>query len=52
MAECDADGDGKMIFRLMNDQTITIGDNHRGYLGYRNITDNSTITYDGAIKYG
>jgi hypothetical protein len=49
VAECDADGDGKSDFPFENNQTITIGDNHRGYLGYRNITDNSKITYDGAI---
>ena len=40
MAECDADGGtGSLDFCFENKQTITIGDNHRGYLGYRNITD-------------
>jgi hypothetical protein len=28
---------------------ITIGENHRGYLGYRNVTNNSTISDDGEI---
>jgi hypothetical protein len=50
VAECDADGDRKIDLPFKNNQTITIGDNHRGYLGYRNITDNSKITDDGAIN--
>jgi hypothetical protein len=50
VANCDADGDRNIDFPFENDQTITIGDNHRGYLGYRNITDNSKITDDGAIN--
>lgn len=49
VAECDADGDKNIDLPFKNNQTITIGDNHMGYLGYRNITDNSKITYDGAI---
>ena len=40
----------KLTFHLLSGQTITTGDNHRGYLGYRNVTNNSTITDDGAIN--
>ncbi len=45
LAKSDADGDGKPDFPFEN---ITAGDNHRGYLGYR---DNGTklVTNDGAI---
>ena len=50
MANCDADGDKRIDFPFVEDQHITTGDNHRGYLGYRNATDNSTITDDGAIN--
>jgi Alpha/beta hydrolase of unknown function (DUF900) len=50
LAYCDADGDKKIDFPFENDQTITTGDNHRGYLGYRNVTDNSKIIDDGAIN--
>jgi pimeloyl-ACP methyl ester carboxylesterase len=49
VAYCDADGDHKIDFPFVDGQTITIGDNHRGYLGYRNVNDNSTISDDGAI---
>ena len=49
IAKCDADGDGHIDLPFVENQNITIGDNHRGYLGYRNVTDNSTITDDGAI---
>ena len=48
----DADGDRVCDFRIpgTNICMITeIGDNHRGYLGYRNPDDNSTIINDGAI---
>jgi hypothetical protein len=49
----DADGDGvcDLINPVTNMCTINeIGDNHRGYLGYRNQADNSTIIDDGAIN--
>ena len=49
VAICDADGDGHIDTPFKENQTISLGDNHRGYLGYRNITDNSTIIDDGAI---
>ena len=51
VANCDADGDKKIDFPFVEGQHITTGDNHRGYLGYRrNVTNNSTITDDGAIN--
>jgi Alpha/beta hydrolase of unknown function (DUF900) len=50
VANCDADGDKKVDFPFAEGQLITTGDNHRGYLGYRNVTNNSTITDDGAIN--
>lgn len=49
----DADGDRVCDFRIpgTNICMITeIGDNHRGYLGYRNPDDNSTIIDNGAIN--
>jgi hypothetical protein len=49
VANCDADGDGKIDMPFRNNQLITTGDSHRGYLGYRNVNENSTITDDGAI---
>ncbi len=50
VAYCDADGDHEIDFPFVNGQTITIGDNHRGYLGYRSPDDNSIIINDGAIN--
>ena len=50
MANCDADGDHEIDFPFFDGQTITTGDNHRGYLGYRNPIDNTTIIDDGAIN--
>jgi Alpha/beta hydrolase of unknown function (DUF900) len=48
VASCDADGDGHPDYPFSSGNIITSGDNHRGYLGYR---DNGTksITNDGAI---
>jgi hypothetical protein len=34
----------------MAGDNITIGDNHGGYLGYRDIANKSRITHDGAIN--
>ena len=50
VANCDADGDHEIDFPFFDGQTITTGDNHRGYLGYRNPIDNTTIIDDGAIN--
>ncbi len=48
IANCDADGDSHPDFPFSDGNTITTGDNHRGYLGYR---DNGTklVTNDGVI---
>ena len=50
VANCDADGDRKIDLPFSKGQSITAGDNHRGYLGYRNVTEKSEITDDGAIN--
>jgi hypothetical protein len=50
VARCDADGDRISDKPFVVGQEITVGDNHRGYLGYRNATNNSTIIDDGAIN--
>jgi pimeloyl-ACP methyl ester carboxylesterase len=49
IAICDADADKHPDKPFIEDQTIKIGDNHKGYLGYRNATNNTTIIDDGAI---
>ena len=49
IAICDADADKHPDKPFIENQTIKIGDNHRGYLGYRNVTNNATIIDDGAI---
>ena len=49
VAICDADADGKPDLPFMAGENITTGDNHGGYLGYRDIANKSRITYDGAI---
>jgi pimeloyl-ACP methyl ester carboxylesterase len=48
----DADGDGicDFINPVTKKCTITkLGDNHRGYLGFRNSTDNTKLVDNGAI---
>ena len=48
----DADGDGRCDIKkpFTGICTITgIGDNHNGYMGFRNSTDNSKLDDDGAI---
>jgi Alpha/beta hydrolase of unknown function (DUF900) len=48
VAICDADGDGYIDLPFKKNQTINVGDNHRGYLGYRE--SESKITDDGAMN--
>jgi hypothetical protein len=50
VAICDADADGKPDLPFVTGQRISIGDNHGGYLGYRDIANKSRITHDGAIN--
>jgi hypothetical protein len=49
VSSCDDDGDGHPDFPFSKGNVTTTGDNHRGYLGYR---DNRTklITSDGAVN--
>jgi|SRR5918999_559509 pimeloyl-ACP methyl ester carboxylesterase len=49
-AICDADADGNPDLPFSIGQTITMGDNHGGYIGYRDIADKSRITHDGTIN--
>ena len=48
VANCDADGDGHPDKPFIVGQNITVGDNHRGYLGYR--YNETKIIDDGAIN--
>jgi hypothetical protein len=50
VAICDADADGKPDLPFVAGELITIGDNHGGYMGYRNIDNKSRISDDGAIS--
>ena len=47
---CDGDGDHKPDFPLTTDQIIVRGNNHSGYFGFRNATDNTKLIDDGAIN--
>jgi hypothetical protein len=49
VAICDADADGHPDNPFKSGDNITIGDNHRGYLGYRDNMTKSIIN-DGAIN--
>jgi hypothetical protein len=48
VAICDADADGHLDKPFFIGQNITVGDNHRGYLGYR--FNETQINDDGAIN--
>jgi hypothetical protein len=48
VAKCDADGDRYIDLPFNKSQTIKVGDNHRGYLGYRE--NESKLTDDGAMN--
>jgi len=47
---CDADGDQKVDFTFSKGDIISRGDNHLGYIGFRNATDNTKLIDDGAIN--
>ena len=47
---CDADGDQKVDFPFSKGDIISRGDNHLGYIGFRNATDNTKLIDDGAIN--
>lgn len=50
VAICDADADGKPDLPFATGQKISMGENHGGYMGYRDTANKSRITYDGAIN--
>ena len=47
---CDADGDKKPDTPFRYGSEISTGDNHHGYMGYRNSTDKSKLIDDGAVN--
>jgi len=47
---CDADGDREYDTIFSENSIIATGDNHHGYMGYRNSTDNSKLIDNGAIN--
>jgi pimeloyl-ACP methyl ester carboxylesterase len=46
---CDSDGNGKIDETFYPNSAIRIGDNHGGYLGFRNSIANTTLLDDGAM---
>ena len=50
LASCDADGDSKPDFGLREDEIVGIGDNHGGYMGFRNADNKNILADDGAIN--
>ncbi|MGB9169797.1 MAG: alpha/beta hydrolase [Nitrososphaeraceae archaeon] len=49
-AICDADGDKKTDSPFTKGEPVSLGDNHIGYLGFRNATDNAKLVDDGSIN--
>ena len=47
---CDADGDKNIDFTFSKGDIINRGDNHLGYIGSRNVTDNTKLIDDGAVN--
>jgi hypothetical protein len=47
---CDADGNKVIDSPFIEGGIISTGDNHHGYMGYRNSADNSKLINDGAIN--
>jgi hypothetical protein len=47
---CDADGDKKTDSPFTKGETVSLGDNHIGYIGFRNATDSTKLVDDGAIN--
>ena len=39
-----------LISPFTKGETVSIGDNHIGYVGFRNATDNTKLVDDGAIN--
>jgi hypothetical protein len=47
---CDADGDNKPDLPFREGETVSVGDNHIGYIGFRNATETTKLVDDGAIN--
>jgi pimeloyl-ACP methyl ester carboxylesterase len=47
---CDANGDGRPDFPFESRSEVGIGDNHAGYIGFRNATNHNTLVDDGAMN--
>ena len=46
---CDSNGDNKIDETFYRNSAIRIGDNHGGYLGFRDPTNNSNLLDDGSM---
>jgi pimeloyl-ACP methyl ester carboxylesterase len=47
---CDANGDGKPDLPFNSGSEVGIGDNHAGYIGFRDATNHNTLIDDGAMN--
>lgn len=47
---CDADGNKELDFPFSKGDKIGFGDNHLGYIGFRNSTDHTKLIDDGAMN--
>ena len=47
---CDANGDGRPDFPFESRSEVGIGDNHVGYIGFRNAINHNTLVDDGAMN--
>jgi pimeloyl-ACP methyl ester carboxylesterase len=47
---CDANGDGKPDLPFGSGSEVGIGDNHAGYVGFRDATNHNTLIDDGAMN--
>ena len=47
---CDANGDGRPDFPFDSRSEVGIGDNHAGYIGFRDATNYNTLVDDGAMN--
>jgi pimeloyl-ACP methyl ester carboxylesterase len=47
---CDANGDGRPDLPFDSGSEVGIGDNHSGYIGFRDATNHNTLIDDGAMN--
>lgn len=47
---CDANGDGKPDLPFKSGSEVGIGDNHAGYIGFRDATNHNILLDDGAMN--